>query len=64
MARTADVLVIGGGIHGCSTARRRKACVVMKGSAAPSRRDTTPPRQWPETEGTRRLSSVRSTSSS
>ena len=28
-----------------STARRRKACVVMNGSAAPSRRETTPPGQ-------------------
>jgi hypothetical protein len=47
-----------------STARRRKAWVVRNGSAAPSRRETTPPGQWSDTAGTKRFSSVRSISSS
>ena len=32
-------------------ALRRKACVVRKGSAAPSRRETTPPGQWSDDGG-------------
>ena len=47
-----------------STARRRNACVVRNGSAAPSRRDTTPPGQWSDTAGTSRFSSSRPISSS
>ena len=45
-------------------ALRRKAWVVRKGSAAPSRRETTPPGQSSDTAGTRRFSSARSISSS
>ena len=47
-----------------SMARLRNACVERKGSAAPSRRETTPPGQCSDTAGTRRLSSAWSINSS